>query len=1100
MAPYRFRVSRRDTPPRASPLVADPVPPDPGPSAFIGAAAVLSPLAMSSSRDDPSFAYSGKAHQVPRLPSANPLRRVNPSLAKENLILRYAELHERCGHQHPRVMRKAVDFVTRSGPSWTNCGLTGAQIMRASKLYTCPYCVLSKRRRDPVPVNVDPPHFAGVPGYLSSKIAAPGDIISFDPQTCTPAASDGSSNWFLFKDISTGMNHVTFSTDAQMPTVQAAVDRVFSWYKSNGCVPKLLRTDTSKVVLSPGFHTWLLEKWNATVQRSLPYAHWQNAVERDVQSIVRGTSCLLHAQRWLRADSWHLALSHFIELRNRTPRAHSSQSPIQLLTGEVCDWSTMNRFAFGDLLAVSTGNLPADGRDWQFDTNNQLAIYVGNPPATKRGCLVYFPSSRQVLERLHCWRIDMSDAQFVNFFEKRVRIREASSPYRDVSNAMHDFRIVIVPDAATPSALLQEIPLDPDPVVDSEAIGDHSDEDTFTSTESFMRDLPSEPPPSIPAPLHRMNLRSSGLAAFLQPSVSVPVLPVSVPVLPESSVSVNVLSEPSVPPVPSPSLTTIDTLGDLLETYGAYCWATALIGSAPLTVARALKSAESAQWKEAIKDEILNKMMKDGTLVPETPVPGTDYKIIHSTMPLKCKTHQDGSLDKFKARLCACGNELLNFILDTYSPTVNALTHAVVHQIAIIDNMSKCVVDVTGAYLHQVYPKDAPPLYLTLPDAVADVCGLPRGATYRIYKYLYGLPDAGLAYYKAYSSHLIAGGYKRTVSDPCLFVKKSTAGVTYVCTHVDDTFVCASSPELLTAFKTHVSTAYPITFEDNVEEYLGIKLTKTDAGVLLTQPKLLNALELEYHDQLQPFLRVKAPQRPIALQSIDLTPMDSKEYLHLLGSLNYLTKSRPDIQTAVSFAARHGAKPTRGHFQELLHCLAYIVKSHDKGLLLRRGVPGAPLRLRCYADASYLTHGDTSQSQSGYCMSFGEIGTFYSKSSVQKLVSTSSTHSELRALYALTVDLVFIVHLCDELHRPLELPSIVLIDNQPLLALTQDVTPRSKSSKHFLMLVDWLREQISAGYLELVKIPSAENVADILTKIITGGEFSNKASLLCGWL
>ena len=186
---------------------------------FIGAAAVLSPLAMSSSRDDPSFAYSGKAHQVPRLPSANPLRRVNPSLAKENLILRYAELHERCGHQHPRVMRKAVDFVTRSGPSWTNCGLTGAQIMRASKLYTCPYCVLSKRRRDPVPVNVDPPHFAGVPGYLSSKIAAPGDIISFDPQTCTPAASDGSSNWFLFKDISTGMNHVTFSTDAQMPTV-----------------------------------------------------------------------------------------------------------------------------------------------------------------------------------------------------------------------------------------------------------------------------------------------------------------------------------------------------------------------------------------------------------------------------------------------------------------------------------------------------------------------------------------------------------------------------------------------------------------------------------------------------------------------------------------------------------------------------------------------------------------------------------------------------------------------------------------------------------------------------------------------------------------
>ena len=254
-------------------------------------------------------------------------------------------------------------------------------------------------------------------------------------------------------------------------------------YKSHGCVPKILRTDTSKVVLSPGFHTWLLEKWNATVQRSLPYAHWQNAVERDVQSIVRGISCLLHAQRWLRADSWHLALSHFIELRNRTPRAHSPQSPIQLLTGEVCDWSTTNRFAFGDLLAVGTGNLPPDGRDWQFDTNNQLAIYVGNPPATKRGCFVYYPSSRQVLERLHCWRIDMSDAQFVNFFEKRVRIRDSALPYRDILHAMHDFRLVIVPEATAPSILLEEIPLDPDLVIDSADIADALDDPNMISTE-----------------------------------------------------------------------------------------------------------------------------------------------------------------------------------------------------------------------------------------------------------------------------------------------------------------------------------------------------------------------------------------------------------------------------------------------------------------------------------------------------------------------------------------------------------------------------------------------------------------------------------------
>ena len=55
-------------------------------------------------------------------------------------------------------------------------------------------------------------------------------------------------------------------------------------------------------------------------------------------------------------------------------------------------------------------------------------------------------------------------------------------------------------------------------------------------------------------------------------------------------------------------------------------------------------------------------------------------------------------------------------------------------------------------------------------------------------------------------------------------------------------------------------------------------------------------------------------------------------------------------------------------------------------------------------------------------MSFGDIGTFYSKSSKQQLVSTSSTHSEIRALQSLVVDIIFIVELCKELVREIKLP------------------------------------------------------------------------------
>ena len=228
--------------------------------------------------------------------------------------------------------------------------------------------------------------------------------------------------------------------------------------------------------------------------------------------------------------------------------------------------------------------------------------------------------------------------------------------------------------------------------------------------------------------------------------------------------------------------------------------------------------------------------------------------------------------------------------------------------------------------------------------------------------------------------------------------------------------------------------------------------------------------------------------------------MDRSEYLHLVGALLYLTKSRPDIQTAVSFGATHSSSPTRGHFNELLRCLAYLVQTRDKGLLLKAGVRGQALKLTCYTDASYLTHAD-SKSHSGYCMSFGVVGTFYSKSGKQQLVATSSTHSEMRGLYSLVVDIVYLVHLCDELSRPLTLPCIALVDNQPVIDLVSQPSgqTRVKRCKHFLMLVDWIREQVIAGYLKLTKVATAENVADLLTKIVTGGEFSKKADLLLAY-
>jgi hypothetical protein len=72
-------------------------------------------------------------------------------------------------------------------------------------------------------------------------------------------------------------------------------------------------------------------------------------------------------------------------------------------------------------------------------------------------------------------------------------------------------------------------------------------------------------------------------------------------------------------------------------------------------------------------------------------------------------------------------------------------------------------------------------------------------------------------------------------------------------------------------------------------------------------------------------------------------------------------------------------------------------------------------------------------------------------------------------------------------------------DNQPVLDLTlADVTARVKRCKHFLMLISFIKEQVVSGLIHLKKVDTRDNVADILTKIVTGSEFTRKAALLLG--
>ena len=138
--------------------------------------------------------------------------------------------------------------------------------------------------------------------------------------------------------------------------------------------------------------------------------------------------------------------------------------------------------------------------------------------------------------------------------------------------------------------------------------------------------------------------------------------------------------------------------------------------------------------------------------------------------------------------------------------------------------------------------------------------------------------------------------------------------------------------------------------------------------------------------------------------------MDITLFLRFLGLLMYLTKSRPEISTAVSFGATNSHHPLQHHHKELLRVVEFLRATPYDGLIIRVS-HDAKIQFYCQVDASYLLHRD-SKGHTGYAIGLTGGGYFYIRSSKQALVSTSSAHAEMRAIYTLVKEFFYSLSTC----------------------------------------------------------------------------------------
>jgi histone deacetylase 1/2 len=269
----------------------------------------------------------------------------------------------------------------------------------------------------------------------------------------------------------------------------------------------------------------------------------------------------------------------------------------------------------------------------------------------------------------------------------------------------------------------------------------------------------------------------------------------------------------------------------------------------------------------------------------------------------------DGTIDRYKARLVAKGFRQRYGIdyEDTFSPVVKAATIRTVLAISVSRGWHLRQLDVKNAFLHGVLEEEVymrqPPGFEN-PKAPGFVCKLDKA--------LYGLKQAPRAWYSRLSSKLHSLGFTPSKADTSLFLFQRPGITMFLLIYVDDIIVASSSDLAITRLVKDLNDNFAIKDLGDLHYFLGIEVKRTQNGLLLTQQKyatdLLEKLGMRVCKAAPTPLSVSDP-----LSLMDGDPLgsdDSTNYRSIVGGLQYLTLTRPDIAFSVNKICQYLHAPT----------------------------------------------------------------------------------------------------------------------------------------------------------------------------------------------
>ncbi|GKU87503.1 hypothetical protein SLEP1_g1895 [Rubroshorea leprosula] len=218
---------------------------------------------------------------------------------------------------------------------------------------------------------------------------------------------------------------------------------------------------------------------------------------------------------------------------------------------------------------------------------------------------------------------------------------------------------------------------------------------------------------------------------------------------------------------------------------------------------------------------------------------------------------------------------------------------------------------------------------------------------------------------------------------------------------------------------------------------------------------------------------------------------DASLYRSLVGALQYLTFTRPDIAFAVNQVCQYMHVPTENHFLAVKRILRYLKGTMHHGLqLYHDSLPS----LNAFTDADWAGCLDTRRSTSGFCLFYGRSLISWS-SKKQSTVARSRAEAEYRALANAVAEVLWVKQLLAELHLFLPSAPTVFCDNLSAIYMTLNPIQHQRT-KHIEIDIHFVREKVASRIVTLQHVSSSFQRADILTKALSAPAFCSQRSNL----